>query len=126
MKKKLCLMLSLLFIFYCCALVNVNAATYSKTKTASVSYNSQCTGKITDKATVNSSSLDWSFSLSGTTTSSNNGYTFGSPYTSSTTYSNARKTATHKVGYYFYNSSGNHVGGNTKTFTFNYSGSSIS
>lgn len=105
------------------AITGVSAANYSKTKTTNVSYGTQCTGKITDKATVNSSSLDWTFSLSGSTVLSSNGYTFAKPYTSSVTYTNARKKAAHKVGYYFYNSSGNNVGGNITTINFTYNGS---
>ncbi len=126
MKKRISLFMITFMAAVCFSLSGVFAASYSKTKTASVSYGTQCTGRITDKATVNSSSLDWSFSLSGATTSTKNGYSFATPYTSSVDYTNGRKTATQKVGYYFYNSSGNHVGGNIKTFTFNFSGSSVS
>ena len=127
MKKRISLFMITFMAAVCFSLSGVFAATYSKSKTASVSYNTQCTGRITDTASVNSSSLSWNFSLTGVTTSAKNGYTFASPYTSGITYTNERKKAIHNVGYYFFNSTGNHVGGNVKQFTFTYtSGSGVS
>ena len=89
MKKRISLFMITFMAAVCFSLSGVFAATYSKSKTASVSYNTQCTGRIT--------------------------------------YTNERKKAIHNVGYYFYNSTGNHVGGNVKQFTFTYtSGSGVS
>lgn len=123
MKKRIKLFALLGIALFCMSIGSISAATYSKTKTKEVSYYSECTGKIYDKASVNSSSLDWTFNLAGATVKTKNGYNFAPPYSSGVTYTNARKTATHKVGYYFYNSLGNSVGGGIHTFKFNYNGS---
>lgn len=123
MHKKFSLFAFVFIAAICLSLSSAYASNYSKTKTKNVTYGSQCTGKISDKATVNSDSLDWSFSLSGTTVSSQNGYSFAKPYSNSVTYTNARKTASHSVGYYFYNSLGNNVGGSLTTINFYYNGS---
>lgn len=126
MKKRISLFMIIFMAAVCFSLSGVFATSYSKTKTANVSYGTQCSAKITDRATVNSSSLSWSFSVSSSTISAKNGYSFAKPYTSSIEYTNGKKTATHKIGYYFYNSSGNNVGGNIKTFTFTYNGNGVS
>ena len=126
MKKRISLFMITFMAAVCFSLSGVFAASYSKTKTKTVSYGTQCTANLNDRATVNSSSLSWSFSPSGSTKSSINGYSFGSAYGGSTTYANGGKNAKHEVGYYFYNTSGNSVGGAKATFTFNFSGSSIS
>ena len=125
MKKRISLFMITFMAAVCFSLSGVFAASYSKTKTKTVSYGSQCTANLNDKATV-TSSLSWSFSPSGSTKSSQNGYRFGSAYSNGVSYANSKKTATNTVGYYFYNSLGNNVGGSSTTFSFNFSGISIS
>ena len=126
MKKTIKYSIISLATLTCIGIGTLSAATYSKTISTNVSYGSQCTGKISDKASVNSSSLDWSFTLNGSTVSTKNGYSFAKPYTSSVTYSSGRTVATQKVGYSFYNSLGNSTGGGIKTAKFTYSNNSVS
>lgn len=125
MKKKLCLFAVTLIAVCCLSLSGVFAATYSKTKTKSVSYESYCTGVITDKATLNTSGMNWSFSLSGRTGSGQAGFTFGIPYSKGVDYSADKSTAEHNIGYGFLAPSQSSVGGGSTKITFGYNNGKI-
>lgn len=99
------------------SVVNVSAASVSKTKTATVSLGSYGSGTITDKATKNTNNGDWSFVTSAAGTNSKYSY---KGYSGTFTESNNGNKCSHKTTCSVY-SSGYLAYGSSHTFTYTYS-----
>ena len=109
-----------------CALIgtvsSVSAATGSETQTWNVNI---ANGTVTDRATKDPSSGNWSFTTSRTVSRVNSGYSVGSAYGGGTTISSYGDAAFHIVHVPVYTGTGNITATSTNYFNFYFNGATI-